>query len=84
MDARSDSPCLGPRSPSRNARDPFTITARITDPDGVPHDLAESDLGRPRQVPVPFARKEHLLGRAFLIYWPWQPSAAGFRPRLLP
>ncbi len=57
---------------------------RFTDPDGVSHDLAEADLGRPRAVPIPFARKEHLLGRAFLIYWPWQMSGAGFRPQLLP
>jgi signal peptidase I len=54
------------------------------DVDGVPRDLPVEGTQRDRNVPWPFARRNHLVGRAFMIFWPFGTPDAGFRPRLLP
>jgi signal peptidase I len=57
---------------------------RFLDVDGVPRDLPVEGTKRDRGVPWPFARRNHLVGRAFMIFWPFDTPDAGFRPRLLP
>jgi signal peptidase I len=54
------------------------------DVDGVPRDLPVEGTKRDRGVAWPFARRNHLVGRAFMIFWPFGTPDAGFRPRLLP
>ena len=58
---------------------------RFEDIDGVPRELRRTDVERAvAGVPWPFARRDHLIGRATLIWWPWTRPDAGFRPRFLP
>jgi hypothetical protein len=57
---------------------------RFVDVDGVPRELPIAGTKVDRDVPAPFATRSHLIGRAILVFWPWIPSDAGFRPRLLP
>lgn len=40
-------------------------------------------LSTRHRIAAPFFRREHLIGRATLIFWPWTASEAGFRPRIL-
>jgi signal peptidase I len=57
---------------------------RFLDVDGTPRDLPVEGTRRERGVPWPFVRRNHLVGRAFMIIWPFNTPDAGFRPRLLP
>lgn len=57
----------------------------FTDIDGVPRSFASSEIVSRRDgVPWSFVPRDHLHGRALLIFWPWMPKAGGFRPRILP
>jgi signal peptidase I len=57
---------------------------RFLDVDGVPRELPVAGTTVDKGVRAPFATRSHLIGRAILVFWPWIPSDAGFRPRLLP
>lgn len=51
---------------------------------GVRRRLAKSDVvDTPRNEPQPFVRREDLVGRAFLIFFPFPPLGE-WRPRILP
>jgi hypothetical protein len=51
----------------------------------VPRSDARGDVAARRDgVARPFVPRDHILGRAVLIYWPWVPGPGGFRPRILP
>lgn len=45
--------------------------------------IAEIDR-RVDGVPFPFVPRDHLVGRAAMIFWPWGFGGGPFRPRLLP
>lgn len=57
---------------------------RFFDVDAVPRELPRDGTTVEHGVRAPFARRSHLVGRAILIFWPWIPAEAGFRPRLIP
>jgi hypothetical protein len=57
---------------------------RFTDADGVRREIPRTGTKVESNVPYPFARRDHLVGRAVMIAFPWTISDAGFRPRLLP
>jgi len=59
-------------------------TYRFLDVDGVRRELPVAGTTVDKGVRAPFATRSHLIGRAILVFWPWIPSDAGFRPRLLP
>lgn len=57
----------------------------FTDVEGVPRSIPRGDVtSRRNGVPAPFVPRDHVLGRAVVIYWPWVPGPGGFRPRILP
>jgi signal peptidase I len=57
---------------------------RFTDVSGVPRTLRPGDiLRRTDDVPFSFVPRDHMLGRAALLYWPWSPTDGGFRPRIV-
>ncbi len=57
---------------------------KFLDVDGVARDLPVEGTTRDRGVPWPFARRNDLVGRAYMIFWPFMTPDAGFRPRLIP
>jgi signal peptidase I len=58
---------------------------RFVDSDGLPRDLDADDVTS-QDAPTnrPFVRREDMVGRAALIFWPVPPFGSSFRPRLLP
>ncbi len=69
-------------------KDNLTIDGDVfafTDVEGVPRRIPRGDVASRRSgVPAPFVPRDHILGRAVVIYWPWFPGHGGFRPRILP
>jgi signal peptidase I len=59
-------------------------TYRFRDVDAVLREIPVAGTTIDKGVPAPFAMRRHLLGRAVLVFWPWAPAEAGFRPRLIP
>jgi signal peptidase I len=58
---------------------------RFVDADGLPRDIAASDIVREEPpTPRPYVRREDMVGRAALVFWPVPPFGSSFRPRLLP
>lgn len=57
---------------------------RFRDVDAVEREIPVEGTTVEHGVRAPFARRSHLVGRAILVFWPWIPAEAGFRPRLLP
>jgi signal peptidase I len=55
---------------------------RFVDVDLVPRALPRDTPYE--SVPYPFARREHIVGRAVMIVFPWNVADKGFRPRFLP
>jgi signal peptidase I len=53
------------------------------DVDGVRRSLPEEGTTLEQNVPMPFARRGDLVGRAVMVFFPFPPFGA-FRPRLLP
>jgi len=57
---------------------------KFVDVDAIARDLPVEGTKRESRVPYPFARRNHVVGRAFMIFWPFVTPDAGFRPRLFP
>ena len=58
---------------------------RFTDVEGIERTVPAADVvGRRDGVPAPFVPRDHLVGRAAMIFWPWGLAASQFRLRVLP
>jgi hypothetical protein len=57
---------------------------KFVDVDGIARDLPAADVTVGVAVHRPFVPRSHLVGRAWLVFWPWLVTDAGFRPRVLP
>jgi len=57
----------------------------FTDVEGIERAVPSADvLRRADGVPAPFVPRDHLVGRAAMIFWPWGFATSAFRPRVLP
>ena len=58
---------------------------RFVDAAGLPRDVAAADIVREEPPTArPYVRRDDIVGRAALIFWPVPPFGSAFRPRLLP
>jgi hypothetical protein len=57
---------------------------RFRDVDSVAREIPKAGTTVEDRVPMPFARRDHLVGRAILTFFPFPPASKEWRPRLFP